>query len=241
MKKIIDYIKKNYILCMVVLAIILVVIGSLIILNIIKLNKTTIESRSENYTLYENYNNEKKEFKAKVTFENDKIVSIKPEKYNLSNKSVIYYASLKRIIIPRDMMIVFYRQNNASPKAPKYSEFAYDAGTSIIFVEGKKSLNSDFFLYDGDDFYFFVSPVVLTVNGESYSLSAFSYIESLSEDLIFYDYDTSVEQRINNVSSASVKIKNDMYVDILNDATVENGRQVILNNMVDNMPIYKED
>lgn len=241
MKKVIEYIKKNYIVCMVILAIILIVIGSLIILSIIKLNKNSIISRHETFAFYENYNNEKHEFSARLDYEDDKIVGIKPEKYNLYAKSVIYYSDDKKVIIPDDMMIVFYHQNNLSYKAPKYSEFAEDNGTNVIIVNGKKSLNSDYFIYNGDDFYFFTNPITLTINGENYELGSFSYVESRSEDLLFYNYDTSRETVVANVNSASVKLKNNTYVDILNDATTENNRTVILDNKVDKLPVYKED
>lgn len=239
MAKIINFIKKNYILCTIFLAIVLVIIGSIIVINIV-VDNNKIVTKTKDYHFYEYFENKKTSFKGTLKYENDQVVSIKAEDFNIYEDSFIYYEDKMRVILPKDMSIVFYFRNNLSYKLPKYSEVASEDSTNIIYTGGKKYLNDDFFLYDGEDLYFFISDTNLNINGMVYPLSKYSYVYARGDELLYYNHDADEAVLLKDVQSASVKVKN-VGIDLLNDATVENNKISILNDNIASLGSYKED
>lgn len=240
MKKITDFIKKNYIVFCIVVAIILVIIGSIIIIKLLNDNLNKIDTKKESYSFYEYFEEDKNEFKATLHYENERLVKVDSKDYNIYENSFIYYNDKNKIIIPKDMSIVFYNRKNLAYKLPKYSEIENDNNANIIYTGGKKYLNDDFFLYDGEDIYFFISDVSLFTKGEEIKLSKYSYIYARNDDLLYYNKEEDKSYVISDVSGSYVKV-GEVKIDLLKDATVYNNEVMILGANLNNLPSYKED
>lgn len=240
MKKITDFIKKNYIVFCIVVAIILVIIGSIIIIKLLNDNLNKIDTKKESYSFYEYFEEDKNEFKATLHYENERLVKVDSKDYNIYENSFIYYNDKNKIIIPKDMSIIFYNRKNLAYKLPKYSEIENDNNANIIYTGGKKYLNDDFFLYDGEDIYFFISDVSLFTNGEEIKLSKYSYIYARNDDLLYYNKEEDKSYVISDVSGSYVKV-GEVKIDLLKDATVYNNEVMILGANLNNLPSYKED
>ena len=240
MEKVIKYIKKNYILFTIIGAILLVVIASLIITLLIKNSKNKIVVKSENIEIYEYVDMQKKSSLAKVSLENNKIVEIKPEDFNIYQNGLIYVNEENRVIVPKNSMIVFYYQDNLTYKLSKYSELIQNNNSKIIISEGKKIISDNFFIYDGEDTYIIPDLSNLIINGEELILGANSFVIASPDSIIYYDYDNDIINKVNDIKSASIKVNN-IVIDLLKDVTVYNNKVVLLDNDVNKMAVYKED
>jgi len=240
-KKVKAFVKKNYIACTVVAAIILVIVASLIIIGLINMNKNKIEVSSSNVTLYQYFNKERKDFGAKLSYENDALVNIDSEEYKVYENSPLYNIENTHIIIHKESSIIFYYRQNLSYRLPKYSVVTYDEGSSIINSKGKEKVDTDFFIYDGVDTYIFPVSSILKVNNTTIELSKYSYVIANNNYVTYYSYDSDTIQTIEGtINKVTVKI-NDIAIDLMKDATVVNSKVGLLNNNVSSLDIYLED
>ena len=235
MKKIIDFIKKHYLIFTIMIVIILMLIALIIIFNIIyKKNKIIV--KNENINLYQYYGNNKQLFTTKVSYENNKIVSIDN---NIYENSLIYYENNLHLIIPKTSMIVFYYQDNLTYRLNKYSEYLKDNGSNIIISEGSKIISNDFFIYDGDDLYILPDASILNINNNVINLTSGSYIIANQDNVIYYDYENDSIMTIDNIEKAQLNLKN-ITIDLLKDVTVYNNKVLLLDINSNNTEVYKE-
>ena len=239
MKKIIDFIKKNYIVFTVIAVSILILIASLVIIGIIKNNRHKIVTYTENVELYQYLSKKKKGFKAKVYYEDGRITKIETDNYNILN-SPIYYEKDSKVILPNQNELVFYYRNNLSYRLPKYSTLRQKDSALIINSEGNNYHIDNFFISDGSDTYVLPNESVLTVDGKEISLSALSFVVANRVTLLYYDYALDKMNILENVKVANLHINN-ADVDLLNDMVVYNKKTSLIVNDIDSFETYKED
>lgn len=241
MQKIINYFKKNYLAVTVILAILLTVLGSVIIINLIKRYQNRIEYSNTTGSFYQYFDTTKSDFEAKLSYENDQIVNIEGKEYNIYENSLIYLQDNTSVIIPKVSSIVFYLQDNATYQLPKYSEVILDSGTDIVKSLGIKGIAANFFIYDGEDTYFFPLNVVLNINNRKIELSPYSYVIATSENIIYYDYESDkLEKYEGNINKATISF-NEITIDIEKNAIVKNGRVAMLNKNIKVLKKYMEE
>lgn len=241
MKKIINYIKKNYIVFTAVSAALLICLGSFLVINLIKSYQNRIELTKSSGNYYQYFDVTRYDFESANEYENGKLVKMKAKNYNIYDSSLIYVKDEKSIIIPKVSSIVFYNQSNLTYRLPKYSEVTLSHGSDIVKSLGKKIVSNNFFIFDGEDTYFFPSNVVLVIDGKEINLSAYSYVVAGSEVITYYDQSTDKLQMIqNNVKYAYVKV-DDVTIEILKDVTIKNDKVLLLYNKVDNLIDYVEE
>ncbi|MBQ6840938.1 MAG: hypothetical protein IJO63_02330 [Bacilli bacterium] len=241
MKKIKEFVKKNYIACTVVGALLLVIIASLIIISLIKMNKNKIDVSSSNANLYQYFDKTKMEFDAKLSYENDGLINITAKEYKVYENSPIYDSSKTKVIIPKVSSIVFYYRQNLTYRLPKYSYISLEAGSSVINSNGKEKAETDFFVYDGVDTYLIPVESTISINGKVTNLSAYSYVIANSNYVTYYSYETDTIETVEaDIKNATLKI-NDVSVDLLKDVTVVNSKVNLLQTKVSNLDVYLED
>lgn len=238
--KVKNFVKKNYIACTVIVAILLVIIASVIIINLIQMNRNKIDVSSKTESLYQYFDKSKKKFEAKLSYENDKLVNIKSNDYLVYENSPIYLEDSIGIIIPKQSSIVFYYRQNLSYRLPKYSTLTLSSSSTHINSNGNKTVETDFFIYDGLDTYVLPVASQLKVNGTEISLSSYSYVIANSNYVTYYDYEKDIVQTIENINSASLII-NDLTIDLIKDVTVINSKVSLLDTQISKMDIYLED
>ncbi|MBE6155805.1 MAG: hypothetical protein E7164_03505 [Firmicutes bacterium] len=235
-----DLIKKNYIASVIIAVIILVVIASFVIIGVINLHKNYIELANDEKLLYQYFDLNKKEFAAKLSYENDKLVNISSKEYNVYENSPIYYKEQTGIIIPKESSIVFYYRQNLSYTLPKYSSVLLEDSASVVHANGKENPETNFFIYDGVDLYIMPTASLLKVNGNEIKLSKYSYIIANNNYVTYYDYENDTVKKIENISKATLTV-NDMVIDLLKDVTVLNSEVILLNSKLSTLSGYLED
>ena len=107
----------------------------------------------------------------------DVIVNIKPQDIEVNYDSTpIYYQEKDITIFPENMSIVMPTISCAEYLSSKYSYITYENGLYNLTTNNYNNKLNHYFLYDGNDLYFFIEPVTLIVNGEKIKLSPLSYV-----------------------------------------------------------------
>ncbi len=146
--------------------------------------------------------------------------------YNGNTKEMdslpIYFDEEDLIVLPEDMIY-----NNPRQKTEKYmpyfSQVSKDENTFKAIRGGSSILLDMGFIYDGEDFYLFLEPIIITLNGKEYELSAFSYASAVYEDTVMlFDYETKtflvIEQAADEVIAKSVS--EDYQISLLSDTLI---------------------
>lgn len=240
MKKIVDYIKKNYILCMVFIAVFLIVVGSILIIKLLVPKKEAVYPKTRIVEYYEYFETQKNEYTATITYKDDVIETISCKDCSMYENTFPYYKDKTKITLLKPMSIVFYYQGSLSYKLPCFAEIEHNEGSNIIYTGGKEYLTDDFFIFDGEDLYFFISDTTLTVNGVNYELSKYSYIFARNNELLYYDHDSDKAVLLPNVVSASVRV-GAIDIDLLKDVIVDQNSRILLSNEVNYLPEFKEN
>ncbi|MDD5864923.1 MAG: hypothetical protein PUD07_00305 [bacterium] len=237
MKKIIKFIKKNYIIISIILGLIIIIIASVIIVK--KLNeKNKINIITKKEKLYQYVINDKIYHDAIVSYQDNRIIDIKSE---FDEDNLLYYDAFTKIVIPDNMIVIFYNKNNISYKLPKYSTISKNNDVLIINSNGKEYIKNNFFLYDNLDLYFIPYSSVLKYNDNTINLSEFSYVKVNNNYIMIYNYENdSFIYYDENINSATLTINN-FVIDLLNDASVLNGNIGLLNRNIDSLSVLKED
>lgn len=238
--KIKAFVKKNYIACTVVGSLILVIIASIIIVGLIKSYKNRIELSTEKHSFYQYFDVTRNDFYAKISLENNKIVDISSQTYNVYNNSPIYYVEKDSIIVPKESSIIFYYRENLSYRLPKYSKLTLDDGASKISSNGNEEAVSGFFIYDGVDTYIIPKKSTLNINGGELTLGEYSYVIANQNYVTYYDYATKIANKIENIEKATLTF-DEVAIDLLKDVTVVNSKVGLLETNVSSLEVYLED
>ncbi len=123
----------------------------------------------------------------------------------------VYYAKEKKVVFPKNMAIIFPRTGEQF----KINYFSYMTKNEYNDVKLKdrvvdKQLN-DCIIYDGYDLYFLVGDYTVSVNGQIYNLSSFSYlrIDNYNEYVEIYDYDNDKMEVVG--TNEEIVIKNESF------------------------------
>lgn len=201
MKKFIEKIKSvmnNHPRLSVLFLLLILLIVIMIIYRIA--DKYMNNSTTETGTYYTYVGEIKYDFDADATI-NKKLVinNLKPaNKMDFSSNPII---GEKRIIFPKDMLAVMPSDNYAEYRTLPYTYISED---KLITKDYNETLEN-YFLYDGEDTYFFSDAGTLEYNGNVISLSKYSYIVCSSESLIYYDYENDKVGKIDYTGNAVFK------------------------------------
>ncbi len=238
MKKIHNFIQKNYIACTVLGVALLVILASLITIGIIRGNRHKIVTSKDTLNLYQYNGSLKNTFTGKVVYGDDMITSLTSDTSLVD--SVMYYADSSKIIIPFKSKIVFYYRDNLAYSLPKYSTLESKKDIKTLNCDGTEQNVDSFIIYDGVDTYILPDKSILTLDGDKIELSALSYIIANRGSLTYYDYDKDALVIKENIKVANLHMNNADF-DLYNDVVVYNNKTLIIGNDIDNYPVYKED
>jgi len=123
--------------------------------------------------------------KKQLVLEDDRIV-------HLDSTPIYYKNILGKVLLPNQMEVI-YPNKSAIYKLEEFSNIILDS--KIMYAkrfkkDNTKSLN-EAFLYDGDDLYFFLEDVTVTIGKQKYSLSPLSYaIVNYRQNVELFDYNS---------------------------------------------------
>lgn len=235
-----NFIKKYYIVFIVLGVIILLLGGSLLVIKLINYYKYHVDVKTIDTNMYQYVSDKKYSFEAKITTGDDAIIGLKSREYDIYDYSPVYYENEKHLIIPKDCVMIFYLQNNKSYRLPKYSELLIDNDTNIISVGGKKYFDNHFILYDGVDLFIFSDEVTIQYNGKKLELSPYSYVIANSEVMLAYDYAKDEITKVKDIKSIFALYDN-LNINLLKKVIVKNDKVSMIYSNMDKLKVYKEN
>lgn len=187
---------------------------------------------------YQYFFGEKYEYKGIVSLNRrDVIVDFNTDDYDIKFGSTpIYYKDKDKVIFPSDVSVVMPTLGCAEYRAIKYAYIEKSNDNYILTTKDYSDKLGRYFIYDGEDMYFFLDEVTLVVGERKINLSPFSYIIARYRDYIYYyDKGTDTVESI-NVNNDESYVENDYYkVFVSLDKIDYFGSNVILSSSIEDL------
>ena len=170
------------------------------------------------------------------------IVDIKSNNIDINFDSTpIYYKDKDIVILPQNMSIVMPTLSCAEYLSKQYSYITYENNIYTLTTKKYNNKLNHYFLYDGNDLYFFIEPVTLTINNEKIELSPFSYVIAIYNNYIsYYDKKTDTFKTI-TITSDNSTVENNYYsINITTDNLNYQGTNVILTSDIEKLMTIDE-
>lgn len=170
------------------------------------------------------------------------IVDIKSKNIDINFDSTpIYYKDKDIVILPQNMSIVMPTISCAEYLSKQYSYITYENNIYTLTTNKYNDKLKHYFLYDGNDLYFFIEPVTLTINNEKIELSPFSYVIAIYNNYIsYYDKKTDTFKTI-TITNDNSTVENNYYsINISTDNLNYQGTNVILTSDIEKLMTIDE-
>lgn len=206
------------------------------------LNKITIED----HELYQYLNGVKYDYTGKFSLsKSGEITNIEYKGINIEvDDTPIYYKTEgNKMILPKNMEIVFLRIVNKNYKLPYFSEIEVDTAeketSAYLKLSEKNEYLEESFLYNGADLYVFLYETKITIDNKDYTLSPLSYINVLYKDQInMYDKQTDTYTIIPTHKKDVIAQTNDYKINLSTDMVLYDENSKLLIKNVDDLPSY---
>lgn len=235
MEKIKVFIRDNYKI-MIPIGLIVVLFIAFLVYYKVSISSNYHIDKEEN--VYQYLYDRKYEYKTIVSKNRkDVIIDFKPVdiKINLDS-SPIYISNRDEVILPQDMSVVMPTLSCAEYLSRGYSYITFKDGIYTLTTDKYQKKLNHYFLYDGDDLYFFIEKVTLKVNNEIIELSPYSYvIAKYNKYLSYYDKNSDTFKTL-TLGSGDVIVENEYYKILVDRDTIDyQGTNVILTSSIENL------
>ena len=234
--KIINFFKENYKLIIPILLLLVIFIAFIVYYKVSILDNYR-EYKDEK--VYQYFFNQKYEYKASIGFNRkQEVVEFKTKDYDINFDSTpIYYQKQDKIIFPADMNVVMPTLNCSEYLANKYSLLTKNKENYILKTEDYEGKLGHYFLYDGNNLYFFLDEVTLKIGDETIKLSPLSYVIADTEksSISYYDKENDTAKTIETTNTDSV-VETEYYkIYVSIDQIDYYGEDVILTSKIDEL------
>lgn len=230
--------KENYVTYTVVITVSLIIIATIIIAGVIFKNTHKVVKKTENSELYTYFITEKTNYDAKIYYEDDSIVNIIAED-SIYDSSIIYYKDKEKYILPKQMSIVLYNQNNTQYKLDKYTKIIDTEPLKEVYSDSVVKYFDNFYIFDGEGLYFFLDEVELNIDNQKTILKPGSYVKYNGADVIYYEHENALINNVENAKEISIRIDN-YYINVVKGVSVKNGKPSIINNQIKKLRSIRE-
>lgn len=212
-----EFIKKKYNILIPIFLLVVLLIAILLYTREYKNNRYAYVSEVD---VYQYFSGNKMEYVANISRnKSDVILEYENKDYVVSLDSTpVYIKDKDNVIFPKEMSIVFPINNieyRVNALAEVYKKFD-------LYYLNIRNLNKNFdhlFFYDGNNLYFFVDNVTLTVGNETIELSPLSYVSALYLNFVeYYDYESDTYGMIDISNNEKVVVMNEyMTINVATD------------------------
>lgn len=150
--------------------------------------------------VYQFFGGIKTEYTATIVYNLKKsIVDIIPKDKKIEYDSTpVYYQDKLEVLFPKEMLVAFPLREGSQYKTYKYASYMFNDGIHNIKNNTYTGVYDYFFMYDGEELFFFPTEVKLLINDKvRTTLSAGSYVSVVGNNtLIYYDYESGTGEVI---------------------------------------------
>lgn len=221
--------KKLLIPLLVTSGIVLIFIAILLMIQKVEEQLTTYNSKD--LSLYQYFKDRRMDYNTTIVISNkDNETSLKIDGETVELDSTpFYYQKERKVLFPKVMSVIFPMSNVLQKKIPYFQKL--DGTGTSTYIRGIHTnyLLQNAFLYDGNDLYFFPEGVKVTIMGQEYSMSNFSYIiVGFDNEVIMYDYELDHATLLENVEGDVIATYNDCKINLSIDSVIYNGKSRLL-------------
>ena len=128
--------------------------------------------------------------------------------------SVVYYKDKEEVLFPKEMIVAMPLREGSQYRTYKYASYINDDSIHSIKNGSDTGVYDYFFMYDGEELFFFPTEVTLSIDSKEYrTLSGASYVSVVGNNtLVYYDYKSEesevieIEGKLVEVTSEYIKV-----------------------------------
>ena len=231
MDKILSFLKRKYKILIPVMVVFVLLITVYFFYREYKYDNYRNKQEVE---VYQHFNGVLVEYAAQVVYNLKKvIVEVKPIDRKITiEKSPIYYKDEDKVIFTEDMNIAFPAQDGSQYRLYKYATYTYDNESHKISNDGKSGSYSYFFLYNGEDLFFFPDEVSLKIDDKEYAkLGKMSYVKIVGGNTLeYYDKEHDKAEFIEVEGKAITASNDNMDINLSEKYITSFGHKILLFN-----------
>ena len=237
MEKIQKYIQDNYKLMIPIVFMLVLFIAFLIYYKVSVGSNYHIDTDVD---VFQYFSDRKYEYKAVLSKNRkDVVVDFQPKDIKIHLDSTPIYLNNKKkdtVIFYQDMSVVMPTMSCAEYVAKKYSYITFKDNMYTMTANRYHGRLNHYFLYDGEDLYFFIEKVTLNVNNETINLSPYSYvIVKYNNYLSYYDKESDTYKTL-KIDNHNVVVSNEYYKILVDRDIIDyQGTNVILTSKIDEL------
>lgn len=234
-KEIVNWIKENYKIIIPLALILVIFIAFLIYYKVSILNNITKETTEP---VYQYFQGKRYNYNAIITTNRRNIIiDLKTSDYDIEyDATPIYYKDKKRVIFPKDMSVIMPTLNCSEYLSLGYSELIYTKKNYNLKTKNYNGKLGHYFLYDGNNLYFFIEETTLIIGNEKIKLTPLSYvIASPNQTITYYNKESDIYQTI-EANTDTTTVENDYYkIYPTRDTLDYYGENVLLTSKIDEL------
>ena len=215
MKNIVNFCKQKYKILIPIMVTVVLFVTIFFLYREYKYDNTR---NKEEVSVFQYFNGVRVDYTSIVTYNlRDSIVGMEPKNKKIESNTIpVYYNDKSKVIFPVEMNIVFPLRNGSQYKLYKYATYYNEDG--VHFIKNNMDLGNynDFFLYNGEDTFFFPEESILKMNGKEYKqLGPMSYVSVVGGyTLIYYDTTTDTSEAIELSGDTVTVVGNNINVNV---------------------------
>lgn len=203
------------------IGIVLLTILVIAIIMIIRLNNKSYKYEIRDEKIYTYIGERKYEYDSKVTIDakgNVSKIKSKDEQLEISSYP-IYYTTKKQVVFAEKMALINPYNDISQNSSAKIFSITNTLNNSYMKSNDVEKDISEYFLFNGEDMYFFVNNVDISFDNYKETLPPFSYIIlDMVNDLYIYNYDKDEMNKQANINSDVIVSFNDCSINLTDDS-----------------------
>lgn len=223
--------KNKKMITSIVIGIVVLIIIATVVISILLARKdlNTFSVKKENMYVY--FGSERFDVKGNITLNHDGDVTdikIDGKKTTLYGEP-LYYAKGNKLILPVNYNFVFYK-TGVQKKVPFFTKLEKKYGDYYLDNKDLKYKVNNGFLFDGSDYYIFLSNVKVSFGGKNIDISPMSFVNYVydTKDLFIYNYKTGKMSSYQNVNGDVLVNNNEFKVNLSSDIIIINNKEKLL-------------
>lgn len=205
----------------VLIGLILTIFLALIIFMIIKMNNKEYKYEIQDEKVYTYIGERKYEYDSKVTVDATGNVSkIKSKGASLEISSYpIYYTTKKQVVFASKMSMINPLNDISQNSTQKLFTINRTINNVYMKSNGKELDVGEYFLFNGNDMYFFLDSVDVSFDNYKETLPPFSYvIYDMANELYIYNYDRDEMNKFTEINSDVIISTNNYSINLADDS-----------------------
>ncbi len=205
----------------VIIGLILTIFLALIIFMVIRINNKEYKYEIQDEKVYTYIGERKYEYNSKITVDATGSVSkIKSKRASLEISSYpIYYTTKKQVVFASKMALINPLNDISQNSTQKIFTINRTINNVYMNSNGKEIDVGEYFLFNGNDMYFFLDSVDISFNNYKETLPPFSYvIHDMANELYIYNYDRDEINKFKEITSDVIISTSNYSINLADDS-----------------------